>query len=136
MAGAANPGWVSGWNSIDEEGTNADTKPPITSVIHTPDFEVVAITISQGWAGSSLNPFLNVLGLVRENVWASVPQDRVAIKTTGIVGGVRPGDINRVVTGPHTRGMAGAANPGWVSRWGSIDVEWAESSHHYPRRNR
>ena len=96
---------------------------PVTDIILTSDVEVVAITISQRCAIGSLDSFLNVLGLVRDSRRASIPEDRIAVKAAEVVGGVSPGDINRIITRPHARGMAGAADPGWVSGCGGIDEE-------------
>ena len=79
-----------------------DGRLPVASVIHTPDVEVVAITLSQGWAGSVLTSRPYVLSLVRNSGVVTVPQDRVAIKATGVIGGIHPPDINRVITGPGT----------------------------------
>jgi len=45
-----------------------DSRLPVTSIIYAPDMEVVAIAVSQGSAGGSLNSFLNVLSLVRDSV--------------------------------------------------------------------
>ena len=100
MAGAANIGWVTGWDSLDKERTKVYSRLPVTGIINAPDMEVVAIAVSQGRAGSSLESFLYVLGRVRDSGWVGVPQDRVAIKPTGVVGGISPADSNRVITGP------------------------------------
>jgi hypothetical protein len=96
---------------------------PVTGVIHTSDVEVVAISVSQFWAGSIFTSFLDVLNCVRDSGVISVPENRVTIKSAEVIRGVSPNNIDRVITGPPTGGMTGAANPGRVSGWGSIDEE-------------
>jgi hypothetical protein len=85
--------------------------------------EIVAVTIGQFWAGSTLHPLLNVLSHVRNGGIVGVPEDRVAIKTTSIVGSIRPGDIDRIITRPNARGMTGAVDTDRVTGRNSIFVE-------------
>ena len=80
----------------------------------------------------TLDAFRNVVGRVRDRSRASIPEDRVTIEADEVVGGVSPGDIDRIITRPHTRGMAGAVNAGWVSRCDGIDIEWAEVNGRFP----
>ena len=99
---------------------------PVTDIILTSDVEVMTIAVGQGRAGSRLDTFFDILGLVRNGGVVGVPENGVTVKAAEVVSSVGPGDIDSVITRPHAYGVAGTVNAGRVSRCGGINIEWAE----------
>ena len=93
---------------------------PVTGVVHTADVDIVAIAVGKGGAVGGSNRFLDGFSLGRGGICAGILEDRVAIKTAGIIAGAGPGYFNRVIGGPGAQGVAGAVDTGRVGWWNSI----------------